>query len=92
MGWGTDMALITAPTLGRVVHYTDNDGVVWPAVVVVVRDLDDVDLAVYVSRSTTDVIGARYQAHGACGSWRWPPEASAALDVDDATGLVVGAA
>mgnify|MGYP003646447574 CR=1 FL=1 len=86
------MALITAPTPGRIVYYTDNDGAVWPAVVVVVRDLDDVELAVYVSRSTTDVIGARYQAHGARGSWRWPPEASSTLDVDDATGLVVGVA
>ena len=92
MRWGFDMALITAPTPGRIVYYTDNDGVVWPAVVVVVRDLDDVDLAVYVSRSTTDVLGARYQAEGAPGSWRWPPEASDMLDVDDATGLVVGAA
>jgi hypothetical protein len=86
------MALINAPTPGRIVHYTDSDGAMWPAVVVVVRDLDDVDLAVYVSRSTTDVIGARYQAHGGRGSWRWPPKSEALLDVDDATGLVVGAA
>lgn len=84
------MSQIAAPTLGRIVTYTDRAGLDWPALVVAVGDLDAVDLAVYVHLSTTDALNVRYRATPAEGSWRWPAYSTAQLEVDDETGAVIG--
>lgn len=84
------MSTIPAPTPGRIVTYTDRDGVDWPALVIAVGDLDSVDLGVFVHLSTTDALNVRYRATPAGNTWRWPVHSTDQLEVDDETGAVVG--
>jgi hypothetical protein len=84
------MSTIPAPTPGRIVTYTDREGLDWPALVVAVGDLDAVDLTVYVHLSTTDALNVHYRATSTPGSWRWPTHSTDQLEVDDETGAVVG--
>lgn len=86
------MTLIPAPTPGRIVTYTDRDGLDWPALVVAVGDLDAVDLTVYVHLSTTDALNVHYRAYPAERTWRWPVHSTDQLVVDDETGCVTDAA
>lgn len=63
------------PSLGRVVHYTDERGVTHVAMITRGQPSDEVPIVVRVFPAWSDdyPIEARYDAEGKPGTWRWPP-------------------